>query len=238
MTLIKMGSLAVAASGKMSGIVFTRNRAGAAVRSWAKPINPQSTFQQTARSLTAAFAQNWRGLTESQRLGWNALANTGLTYRNRLGEPFRPSGINIYVQFNINLFLSGNATITAAPNPLPSVLGMVMQDLTITVGGASALALAGQVLAPATPTVPAGTTLLVFASAPLSPGKTYIKSQMRLIGTVAAAGDTSTNNLWADYIARFGTPGVGGKIKFHYTPINNASGQAGIPSSQENLAAV
>lgn len=232
-----MGSLAVAASGKMSGIVFTRNRAGAAVRAWAKPINPQTTFQQTERSLTAAFAQNWRGLTESQRLGWNALANTGLTYRNRLGEPFRPSGINIYVQFNINLFLAGQATITAAPNPLPSVVGMVMDDVTVLVGTTSALAPASQVLAPAVKTVPAGTTLLVFASAPLSPGKTYIKSQMRLIGNVASAANTTTNDLWTLYTARFGTPGVGAKVKFHYTPINNTSGQAGIPSSAENLVA-
>ena len=84
--------------------------------------------------------------------------------------------------------------------------------------------------------VPANTTVKVFATAPLSAGKSYVKSEYRQIGTIPAAGATPFN-VKALYLAKFGGQGeIGQKIVFKLLPVNMTTGQAGAASSSEVIS--
>ena len=72
--------------------------------------------------------------------------------------------------------------------------------------------------------VPAATRMKVFATPPLSAGINFVKSQLRLITTVAAAV-ASPDNLLATYTAKFGAVGpVGSKIFVGIVFVDSTSG--------------
>lgn len=227
------GIAAVDGRGKVGGSVFSVSRAGAYVRNKVTPVNRRTASQQSIRSLLAGFAQAWRALTQSQRDGWNNAAANGFTYTNIFGDTKHKSGIGLYTGLNMNLDISGNATIDDAP-----VQGAVSNPSSIApAAAAGATTLFVNAGYAAGDVVPAGMTLLVFATAPVSAGISFVKSQLRLIGSIPAAGDTGTTNMWADYIAKFGAPAAGSKIFVGVNTINNATGQAGIPFSESLVVA-
>jgi hypothetical protein len=88
----------------------------------------------------------------------------------------------------------------------------------------------------ATPTV-AGHQLIVRATAPVSPGKSFVKSELRIIGQVAPAV-ASPYVATAAYAAKFGGPGLAGqKVFFEAFYINLTTGQKGLPLQSSCIVA-
>jgi hypothetical protein len=78
---------------------------------------------------------------------------------------------------------------------------------------------------------------MVFATAPLSAGKSFVKSEFRLI-TVLASGATSPANLKTAYEAKFGSLGsIGQKIFVEIKPVNTITGQVGGTSQASVISA-
>lgn len=225
--LIKMsGIAAVDARGKVGGSVFSKSRAGAYVRNKVTPVNRRSPAQQAVRSVLAFFSQKWRSLTQSQINGWNSAANTGFKTTNIFGDTVAKSGIGLYTGLNMNLTSAEQATIDDAP--IQGAVGnMISIDPEATVTG-STMFIKG-VNDAAGNTVTAGNTLVIIATAPVSAGISFVKSQFRIIGNLAAAANTDTSNLWTMYVAKFGAPPAGSKIFIGCTAVNNDTGQAGVP---------
>jgi hypothetical protein len=78
--------------------------------------------------------------------------------------------------------------------------------------------------------VPADTAAKVFATAPQSAGRSFVKSEYRLVAILEAA-ESTPYDLLAEYQAKFGSTGSSGqKIFIKLTAVNTTTGQEGTPS--------
>lgn len=225
---MKFGAIVVDGRGKIGGHVASKNRAGAYLRTKVTPVNKQTTYQLEVRNRFTTRSQAWRGLTQEQRDAWNAAVND-YAKTDIFGDLRNPSGFSLYQRLNNNLLIIGESAISVPP--LPAAVGEVVCDtLTAkdgTVAESLSLTLEGA--------VPAGTNVKVFATAPQSAGKSFVKSEYRLIGILAPAA-TSPADLLSDYQAKFGSTGVAGqKIFVKLQAVNSTTGQTGTPSEASAL---
>lgn len=198
----KFGSIVVDGRGKLGGHVYSKNRGGAYVRTKVTPVNPQSTAQLLVRGFFTMLSQGWRTLTQVQRDAWNgAVENFQRT--DIFGDIKKPSGINLYMRLNQNILNAGGVVISVPPAP-----GVTPEIVTFTTAPDSAPQTFSLAYAP-TP-VPADVAYVIEATACLSPGKSFIKNQYRIIEVLPAAGATPANIL-AAYQAKFGLL-IGGQI--------------------------
>lgn len=143
------------ASGSIGGLTAANGRSGPYWRKRVKPLNPQSDLQYSVRGAFAASTTAWRELTESQRLGWGAYADS-IEETNPVGEPKRLTGAQAFVgsdSFGLRLGLSpltnppgttGRASFTP---PTEVEYGIGSEELTITGNTGSWRGAAGGVLA-------------------------------------------------------------------------------------------
>jgi hypothetical protein len=204
----------VAGSGKVGGTVASKNRGGTYLRTWVKPVNPRTVAQTFQRDQLASLASGFRGLTVAQIKAWNAAAYN-FPMKNRLGATIIPSGLDLYVALNVNLISIGVAQITTPPVP-QDVLGFNTLSAT---GVASVLS----IVFTGTPS-PATSDALIFATPGLSPGKSFVKSEYRLIGhmPISTASPFPITSL---YTAKFGAYIPLTKIFINLRPVNIVSGQ-------------
>lgn len=217
-----MGIIVSEARGKVSGNVFSKNKGGAIVRNRVTPINRRSTSQQNQRQVLAALAASWRGLSDAERASWNA-ASPNFPQSDNLGQTIYLSGEQLFVRCNLNLTLTGNSLIDTAPTPA-SFAVLAFTSLTATADD-------GIVSLAFTPTVPTGFELVVRATAPYSPGKSFVpQSAFRFLKSIAPAA-TSPQVLTTEYAAVFGaiTGATGQKIAVEMFLVEQVSGLAGIP---------
>lgn len=218
---MKFGAIVTDGRGKIGGHVASKNRAGAYLRTKVSPVNPQTGYQLGVRNRFTGLSQSWRGLTQAQRDAWNgAVGDYART--NIFGDLHNPTGFNLFQRLNNNLLLIGESMINTPP--LPSAVGEVIaSELTAESGTESlSLTLSGA--------VPAGTNVKVFATSPQSAGKSFVKSEYRLIDVLAPAATTPVDLLTA-YQDKFGSTGEAGqKIFVKIEAVNASTGQVGTPS--------
>lgn len=214
---------AVAGSGKINGHVAARNRSGAYVRTKVTPVNPQTQFQQSARLRLTQFSQGWRGLTQAQRTAWDAAA-PDFAKTDIFGDIRNPTGKNLYTRLNANL-----ATINEPPivvPPLPAGAGAVVAGaLVITNGGVKTIAHTEST---------AGHEIQVWATPGVSPGKSFLKNDYRLISHFPG-GSVSPEDIATAYQARFGEPPVGTKVGVRLVSVNDATGEASVGSESQTI---
>lgn len=216
---IKFGALVADGRGKIGGHVASKNRAGAYMRTKVTPVNPRSASQVTVRQRLGTLSIAWRGLTAAQRLQWNS-AVAAFKVTDIFGDLKNPTGFNLYQRLNNNLAICSIAAISVPPLPL-AVQSLASMTPTQAPGGATSIAYA------ATPT-PALHNLVVKATAPVSPGKSFVKSEFRIIGVVAPAA-ASPYVATTAYAAKFGGPGLAGqKVFFEAFYVHSTTGQRGL----------
>lgn len=224
---IKFGSLVVDGRGKIGGHVASKNRGGSYLRTKVTPVNPQTTAQQNVRNSFTDLSQGWRGLTANQRLEWNN-AVSNYTRTNIFGDLRTPSGKDLFQRLNGNLLAAGQATINSPVMPQGSGSFTSFTMVADTTGGGLDLTFA--------PTIPAGMTAIVTATAPVSPGVSFVKNKFRQIDELAA-GTTSPQDVAAAYIAKFGAlPAIGSKVFVKMDIVNNTSGERSVPIQAESIA--
>lgn len=226
MAKIKWGLVVTDGRGKLGGHVLSKNRSGAIVRTKVSPANAQTTAQQLVRNRLTTYSQGWRSLTQAQRDAWNAAVGD-FQRTNVFGDLVSPSGFNLYQRLNNNIVNVGGTPITTPP----AVVGVTPSTLS----GIVAI-IAGDVLTCAfSPTVAADMAVKVFATAPLSAGRNYVKSDFRQV-TVLDAAETSTYDLYAEYVAKFGSIGSPGqKIFVKFITVNSVTGEVGTGSQASNI---
>lgn len=203
---------------KYNGSVFSKNRAGAYVRNKVTPVNPQTIAQVAVRNIFTTLSQNWRGLTEAQRLGWASQVEN-FKRTDIFGDLRTPSPLNLYMRINGNLQAVGAAVISEAPVPgdSPSVDSLVLNadvsDTELSIGFTPGV-------------VPANTAWLVEATPGVSPGVNFVKSEYRVI-TVLPATTGTGEDILAAWQAKYGTMLAGQKIFVRVTPISTVTGLRG-----------
>ena len=118
MALVRFGNGVSELRGSIAGNVFSRGRSGAIVRNRTTPVNPNTQAQADFRYLFSQTAANYTTLTKQQQHNWDLYAQELAFWRNRLGEPYTPSGRQVFQYCNMNLALA-NATIDST-YPTPS----------------------------------------------------------------------------------------------------------------------
>lgn len=203
MAKIKLSALVSEMRGKLNGSVFSRNKGGAYLRTKVTPLNPQTSAQVAARNRLSAFAQGWRNLTQAQRDAWNAaVANFKST--DVFGDLKEKTGLQLYIQLNVNIDLVGAAAITEPPVPIGA------DALTSLTAAFAETGQTGTVAFAPTP-VPANHSLVIEATPQISAGISNANSLFRVIQIEAAAAATPAN-IAAAYIAKFGALVAGQKI--------------------------
>jgi hypothetical protein len=214
----KFGSIIVDGRGKIGGHVASKNRAGTYLRTKVSPANAQTPFQTIIRNRFTALTQGWRTLSEAQRAAWNA-AVADYARTDIFGDIRNPSGSNLYQRLNNVLDIVGEAQVDTPPLA-GSVLNVTVGAITMAVG-TPALSVTFA------PTVPADTGVIISATAPMSAGKSFVKSEFRQVAVLAAAATSPWNGLSA-YVAKFGSTGaIGQKVFVKFTPVNRETGQVG-----------
>jgi len=212
------GSIIVAGSGKIGGHVASKNRSGSYLRTKVSPVNPQTSYQSTIRNRLTSISQAWRGLDAAQRSAWNSSVGD-YSKTDVFGNLRNPSGFNLFQMLNNNLLNIGESMLDTPPVP-GSVFAFETASLVI-VTGTPAITLTFA------DSIPATDKVKVYATAPMSQGKQFVKSEFRQIG-VLSTSDTSPKVLTTLYTAKFGAITENGlKVFVKLIPVNLSTGQAG-----------
>ena len=204
MAKIKFGMMMTDARGKLGGQVFSKNRAGAYIRTKVTPTNPQTSFQTLARVLFAAISQAWSGLTQSGRDAWNnAVSDWQKT--DIFGDLKQPSGKALFQRLNNQAQAAGYAAVTAAPARLEMVEG-VITAVALEAGVTEELTLSG-------PYGGADARVVVLGTGSLSQGTSFVKNKLRQIYS-PVANAYSASAAYAAYTAKFGVPSAGDNVYF------------------------
>lgn len=218
---IKYSALVSDMRGKLNGSVASKNRYGSYLRNKVTPINRNTTFQVAVRAILTLISQAWRSLTEAQRKQWSdAVQNFKGT--NIFGDAKILSGSALYAKLNGNLLTIGESQIAVPPMPV----AVPTPNLTAATCDNSSQSVVVEFDA----AIGATETCILEATPPMSAGKSFVKSEFRIIDLLAAA-DTSPVTATSAYIAKFGNVGaVGQKIHFRLTAVSKATGIKGSTS--------
>jgi len=216
---IKWGAFVVEGRGKSGGTVASRNRAGSYFRNKVTPVNPASVSQVAARDRLAGLSQGWRDLTAAQRDAWNQVVSD-FAKTDIFGDLKNPTGFNLYQRLNNNLLVVNQSVISDPP-----AAGDVEAFTSLSVSAESGTQSFALTFAPAIST---GFSVKVFATAAQSAGKSFVKSEYRLIGVLTDA-DTSPVDFLTEYQAKFGDiTATDSKIFVRLVQVNEATGQEGV----------
>lgn len=213
---IKFGAIVADGRGKIGGHVASKNRSGAYMRTKVTPTNPNTIAQSEVRSLFASLSQNWRMLTPAERLAWNnAVSDWQST--DIFGDIKKPTGLNLYVKLNANLssVSAGLLTLPAQKGETPSAYpvsatySLATKSVTLVMSDNS------------------GDTIdvIVRATPPVSPGVSFVKSELRVIGNYQGALGTVVAS---GYVAKFGDLVIDSNV-FVSTQFVMSNGQKTVP---------
>lgn len=167
------GILGAQYRGKLCGVVGSHNKGGDYFRKLTTPTNPNSSRQQTTRTLFGLYATNWSNLlTQAQRDAWETYAQSH-TIKDSQGNDIYINGLCWYVMFNTRLSDAGAAAITDPP-PASAPAGFYTFTVDI-----SALNTADVTF---TPACPALHRVQLWQTLPGSAGQTPNFNQARLVG--------------------------------------------------------
>ena len=227
MAKIMFGMYMTDARGKQGGHVFSKNRAGAYVRTKVTPTNPRTIYQSAQRGLLTALSQAWRTLSQVERNAWNA-AVVNFERTDVFGNLRRPTGKNLYTLINSNLINSGNAEVSLPPTPTEQAL--IFNLVSTGAAGTPALTIAADM------SQFAGSEIFIWATPQLSAGVGNPNANFRLL-TVAPAVALFSESILAAYVARFGSLVAGQKVFIGLQPVTS-TGQAGVRQTSELIVAV
>lgn len=201
MAKIKFGMMMTDARGKLGGQVFSKNKAGAYVRTKVTPTNPQTAAQAAARALFGSISAGWSALSDSVRAAWNEAVNEWAT-TDIFGDLKNPTGKELYQRLNNQAQSAGLAAVTTVPSKaempddIVSAAVIAIGTTSITLTGANA---------------DASTQVVLEGTAQLTAGTKYVKNRLRQLYAVAGNSYVAAD-AYAAYIAKFGTPTAGDNV--------------------------
>lgn len=219
MAKIKFGMMMTDARGKLGGQVFSKNRAGAYVRTKVTPVNPRTSFQQASRQLLGVISQSWSTLSVEQRESFNkAVGDWART--DIFGDLKNPTGKNLFTRLNKNAIGAGFPDVLTAPAKMEIP---VIEGVTVGFNLASP-----SFVVSGLPTLVSGTYQLL-VTPNLTAGTSFIKNRLRVLGYGASspAIENLLNTLYAD---RFGAVDGDSNI-FVQLVVVMPNGQMGVPVS-------
>ncbi|MGH9747183.1 MAG: hypothetical protein ACRD59_13885 [Candidatus Acidiferrales bacterium] len=195
MAKIVLGATIGDARNKAGGIVYSRNRYGAYIRTLVSPHQPHTAAQTNIRTNLTTITRAWANITPQQQAGWISLANVARR-RDIFGNKQHLTGQQLYVGLNMNLALVSFSAISDPPASLVLTEPRLAQ-LTFTTTPSNTLRIAWS------PAPPANHAIVVWSTPQLSTGRNFVKNvYTRLV--VFTPLTTSPQNITAVYVAKYG----------------------------------
>lgn len=226
MAKILMTAIVADIRGKLNGTVFSKNKAGAYMRTKVTPNNPDTQAQKTVRNNFTANSQGWKGLTAAQRQAWNSAVQDFIG-TDVFGSSKILSGFQLFCRLNNNIRFISETPITDPPTPA-SVPAFTSCSLAV-------VKTADAVTVTFAPAIDATEKVILSATAGQSAGKNFVKSEYRMIQILTNA-ETSPHVATTEYEAKFGdTPAIGRKVFVTMKQIVIASGLSGATISASDI---
>ena len=189
--------------GKLNGSKFSKGKSAHTLTNKVKGSNPRTSAQSIVRSAFRTYTSKWQTLAADNILAWNAAAKS-TAYKNAFGDSYQTTGHKLYVKLNVEAAMNGGAEIVTPPTlTVPTIVNVDNLDVVI----------AGDVFNIETlDDLDTGTSLIITATPPMSPGKTNMKGMYRRILTVDAPYPAGVMGIRPAYIAKFGAPVLGKQI--------------------------
>jgi len=168
--------------GKISANVFSHNKGGDYVRKLSTPTNPNSTRQQTVRSILSTLSAAFSGLTSTQKEAWGTWADAN-PRKDPLGNNYTLTGHQAYVGINARL---SDAGLTLLDDPPDEVAPTELVVPTVTISAATSASVAF------TGTAPTGSVLVLWMSQPQNGAGDPNIDQCTLVGYSSANPTTPT----------------------------------------------
>lgn len=217
MAKVMFGALATDVRGKIAGVVYSKNAAGAYIRQKVSPTQAPTTRRGVVRERVTNLTKYWSAtLTPAQVLAWNAFAKNN-PVSDIFGRAQTLSGIQTFVRLNAEILNVSGTQIDDPPASL-TIVGITTLTVTATAGAPDVFSVA---FGPSP--LDADCVLNVFATQPLPPGKTFTKPYLRWIGHSADAATTPWNGASA-YLAKFGAMVAGNRIGVQANVVNQVTG--------------
>lgn len=195
-------------SGSQGNTTASHNRFGSYLRNRVVPVNPNTVKQQTSRELLSGLSSDYRDLTQVERDAWKALG-VQIIRLDVQGQSYTLTGLQAYQVVN-RLRISAAVAVTA----VAPAFGPESNFLTLGLVVTEAIGITTATLTFTPTPLPAGVRAWVYATPPVSPGRSFFsRGEYRLIAVTAAA-PTSPQAMAAAYNAVFGHPTIGQKISF------------------------
>ena len=159
--------------GRLAANVFSHNKGGDYVRLGTTPTNPQTSRQQTTRTILGSISGWWTSvLSQAYRDAWDVYAQQN-PVKNSLGLDVYITGLAWFVKANARLLDAGLTTQTAPPvEPAPSAFNTLTVDISA----------ATTVDVTFTPALLATEVAVLWCSLPVSLGSSPNRAQCRLAG--------------------------------------------------------
>lgn len=229
MAIVKFGSGVAEMRNKVGGMVFSRNQYGSYQRTKVTPINPQTSAQSAQRATISTISKAWgQELTEAQRTAWNNGAQFAPVL-SIFGDVQILNGIAWYLKLNLLITRLGLTRIDDPP-AAQTVDALLTMSAVFDLSGPTF-----NVTFTPTP-VPASHKLVCFSTPALPAGRSFAKSDYRLV-TAYAAAVASPKDIYADWSALFGVdPVAGQKVGIKVFLLNTATGATSVPFSDVVVA--
>ena len=233
MAKIQFGSGVAAISGRTAGTVFARNKGGAYMRRFSVPTNKKSSAQLAARSIIAGISSAWKLLDQTARDAWQAWAATHPVI-DRLGASMMLTGHQAFVQLNANgMHYGGDAYVQFnTPPEDPTFRTPVLLDVdsmhidSISLNAGVDLIEDDQVA--------------IWATPPISAGRSGAPSQMRLVKVVTVdsggiAAGAPLPDIYDEYETVFGDLATCAGKKIVFQGFSYSNGQISTASEVSGL---
>lgn len=225
MAKIKFGLVVTDARGKAGGMVYSKNRSGAYLRTKVTPVNPNTQRQATVRNNLTQNSKAWSNiLSDGQRASYQALADNN-PVTNIFGDTQILTGIALFGKINNVMRNLELPTLNDPPANL-DVTGLASMLAT-----ASLATQAIDIAFTDTP-LPAGHRLYIFATGNIAGGVNFFKPRLRYIGSSAAAeiSPFDAGSLW---VAKFGALALGAHFGIAIAVVNEVNGAITVALQQK-----
>lgn len=205
--------------GKIGSNFIGKNRGGTFGAQWSVPANPASAYSAAVRSNWSTIVAQWSTITEIERLAWIA-ATVNYPRYDSIGNLYYPSGQQLFLEVNQNLFIIGQPTITTPPiRYIPATT----PDFTV-----NAIAASNSLdITFADSLSTSGISVVIYSTNNISPGRYYIKFLTKLLSYENSTGQTFID-LSSPWASRYGFLSSGMKISVQCLFINNRTGDRGL----------
>lgn len=188
------------------------------VRKKSKPTNKRTQRQLNQQSLVSQISQSWRTLSEADRQAWNSTGSNFQT-TDPFGNRKSLKGNPLYMQLNQMLSQIAYPLITVPPNPTGG------GDAPVITAVADVSSDQFDVVFSPSPQG-AGYAIMLWATVGVSAGKKFVANQYKYVHYIDV-GDTTPADIFADYVAAFGSLVAGSTIYLKAQSINVDTGETG-----------